>query len=100
MEWYKEINYKKFLKDELKMIEEHFGIDILMGLYELFSKTAVYFSEKPLMEMKQEYIRKKFGTIPDKQLARMLKVSERLIYKVASQKVIMNDQEDLFDDKK
>ncbi|MEJ5351933.1 MAG: hypothetical protein WHS65_10100 [Melioribacteraceae bacterium] len=96
-EWYKEIDYKKFLDGDMKLLEEIIGIDKLMKLFEIFSKTAIYFSEKPIMEMKQEYIRKKFGSIPEKQLARLLNVSERLVYKIGSQKITLNDQIKLFE---
>lgn len=95
-EWYKEIDYKKYLDGDMKLLEEVIGIDKLMKLFELFSKTAIYFSEKPIMEMKQEYIRKNFGIIPQRQLARMLNVSERLVYKIGAQKITLKDQMKLF----
>lgn len=97
MEWYKEINYKKYLNGDLKLMEEIVGVDNLMKLYDSFAKTAVYFSETPLMNMKEEYIKKNFGLIPEKQLARMLKVSERYVYKIGAKKVII-EQENLFNE--
>lgn len=99
MDWIKEIDYKKYLTGDLKALEEVVGIDVLLKIIKAFAKTTIYISEKPLMEMKQEYIRKKFGEIPDKELARKLGVSERLVYKIASQKIYSNNQVGLFDDK-
>ncbi|MEG8946623.1 hypothetical protein [Rosettibacter firmus] len=96
-EWFKEIDYKKFLQGDLKLLEEIIGIDKFIELYNYFGKTSIYFSEKPLMEMKQEYIRKYFGYKNEKELARLLGVSERLIYKVAEQKIILKEQQDLFE---
>jgi hypothetical protein len=98
MEWYKKINYKKFLKDDLLLLEEIVGIDTLMKLYEIFAKTGIYFSEKPIMQMKEEYIRKYFGSKSEKELARELRVSERLVYKIGAQKITLNNQQNLFDD--
>lgn len=56
------------------------------------------------MDMKQEYIRKHYGNKSEKELARMLGVSERLVYKIGSQKVAIpkdrpENQEDLFNGK-
>lgn len=98
MQWIKDIDYKKFLDGDLKLVEEIVGIDKFIELYSYFSKTAIYFSEKPLMDMKQEYIKKYFGFKKEKELARMLGVSERLVYKIGSQKST-NNQCDLFDGK-
>jgi len=96
MDWIKEINYKKYLTGDLKDLEEIVGIDLFIKIMERFSKTAIYFSEKPLMEMKQEYIRKKYGEIKEKEIARKLGVSERLVYKIGSQRYIPKNQMDLF----
>lgn len=98
MNWIKKIDYNKFIKGDLKILLDIIGIDNFIKLYETFAKTAVYFSEKPIMEMKQEYIRKYFGTMNVKELARMLGVSERLIFKVAAQRIVPNSQQNLFEE--
>ncbi|GIV45766.1 MAG: hypothetical protein KatS3mg036_0584 [Ignavibacterium sp.] len=98
MDWIKEIDFNKFLDGDLRLLADIVGIDKFIELYSHFAKTAIYFSEKPLMEMKQEYIRKYFGFKNEKELARMLGVSERLVYKIGSQKVTMSNQQDLFND--
>lgn len=98
MDWIKDIDYNKFLDGDLKLLVNTIGIDKFIELYSHFAKTAIYFSEKPLMEMKQEYIRKHFGFKNEKELARMLGVSERLVYKIGSQKVILSNQQDLFNE--
>lgn len=93
MDWIKEIDYNKYLDGDLKTVVEIVGIDNFIKLCKVFSKTAIYFSEKPFMEMKQEYIRKHYGEKSEKELARMLGVSERLIYKIGSQKACLGGQE-------
>lgn len=96
MNWIKEIDYHKFLNGDLKLLLEIIGIDNFIELYLHFAKTAIYFSEKPLMEMKQEYIRKNYGSKSEKELARMLGVSERLVYKIGSQKISSKNQLEIF----
>lgn len=96
MNWIKEIDYNKFLNGDLKLLLEIIGIDNFIELYLHFAKTAIYFSEKPLMEMKQEYIRKNYGSKSEKELARMLGVSERLVYKIGSQKISSKNQLEIF----
>jgi hypothetical protein len=54
--------------------------------------------DKPLIEMNREYIRKHFGQKNEKELARELGVSERLVYKIGSQKIVLNNQHSLFED--
>lgn len=97
MDWIKEIDYKKYLTGDLKALEEVVGIDVLLKIIKAFAKTTIYISEKPLMEMKQEYIRQNFGFKPEKELARMLGVSERLVYKIGSQKISGKNQMDMFE---
>lgn len=97
MDWIKDIDYKKFLDGDLKLLVDIVGIEKFSELYRHFAKTAIYFSEKPLMEMKQEYIRQNFGFKPEKELARMLGVSERLVYKIGSQKISGKNQMDMFE---
>lgn len=98
MDWIKEIDYNKFLDGDLKIVVDIVGIDNFIKLFKVFSKTAVYFSERPLMEMKQEFIRKYFGSKSEKELARLLGVSERLVYKIGAQKLTLNNQQKLFED--
>ncbi|WP_337871607.1 hypothetical protein [Ignavibacterium sp.] len=98
MNWIKEIDYRKFLTGDMKQLEEIIGIDKFIELYKCFSKTSIYFSEKPLMEMKQEYIKQNFGLTGEKELARKLGVSERLVYKIANEKTTNKNQGNLFDE--
>lgn len=96
MNWIKEIEYQKFLSGDLKILADILGIEKVMELYKVFTKTTIYFSEKPLMEMKQEYIRKYIGFKSEKEIARELGVSERLVYKIGSQKISSGNQLELF----
>lgn len=98
MDWIKKIDYNKYLDGDLKLLVEIVGIDNFIKLFKVFAKTAVYFSERPLMEMKQEYIRKHFGEKSEKELARLLGVSERLVYKIGAKKMILNSQQNLFEE--
>lgn len=98
MEWIKEMDYKKHFDGDLLILLEIIGIDKLIKIYEVFGKTSIYFSEKPIMQMKREYIKRHFGLINDRELARKLGVSQRLIYKIAKEKVSNINQGKLFDD--
>lgn len=98
MEWIKKIEYRKYLDGDLKLLVDIVGIDKFIELYKYFAKTSVYFSEKPLMIMKQEYIKKYYGIKSEKELARELGVSERLIYKIGSQKITITEQQNLFEE--
>jgi hypothetical protein len=97
--WYKKIDLKKYLNGDLLEIYDIVGDDLFMKLMERFGKTSVYFSEKPIMDAKIEYIKKHYGERTEKEMARELKVSERLIYKIGSSKYIPSDTFKLFEDK-
>lgn len=98
-DWIKDIDYSKFLDGDLELLVDVIGIEKFIELYEYFAKTAIYFSERPLMGMKQEYIKKYFGVKGERELARMLGVSERLVYKIGAQKHTLHNQQSLFDGK-
>jgi len=87
LEWIKEIDYRKHLTGDLAELEKIIGIDNLIKILEYFGKTAIYISEKPILEMKKEYIRKHYGKIGAKELARKLGISERLVYEIGNEKV-------------
>lgn len=84
--WIKEIDYLKYLDKDLKILCEIVGIDKFLEIIEIFGKTTIYFTNRPIVEMKKEYIRQKFGMIGNKELAREIGVSERLVHKIGSEK--------------
>lgn len=98
MDWIKEMDYKRYLSGDLRELEEIVGIDLLIKILVYFAKTTIYFSEKPIMEMKQEYIRQHYNKCTVKELAKKLNVSERLVYKIGTQKYINKNQVNLFDE--
>lgn len=82
--WIKELNFTKHLPDEYNDMIDVIGVDKFLELLERFSKTSIYFSEKPFERLKREYILKN-GQSEPKELARKLNVSERFVYGVRSQ---------------
>lgn len=48
---------------------------------EVFGKTQIYFSTSPILSMKREFIRKNRERYSTKEMARILDVSESLVYK-------------------
>ena len=79
LDWIKEIEYKKCLTGDLKELEEIIGIELFIRVIKHFAKTSIYFSERCINDMKVEYIRKNIGLMSDKELARKVGVSERMI---------------------
>jgi ribosome-binding protein aMBF1 (putative translation factor) len=100
MDWIKEIEYKKYLNGDLKELEEIIGIELFIRVMKHFAKTSIYFSEKCINNMKVEYIRKNIGLMSDKELARKVGLSERMIYKIANEKHQKLNQIEMFENEK
>jgi hypothetical protein len=81
LDWIKNMDYAAYFPEEYNEMIELIGIDKFLTVYERFSKTQIYFSEKPLNALRREYILKNPET-EAKELARKLDVSDRYIYKV------------------
>jgi hypothetical protein len=79
LNWIKEIDYRKHLTDDAALIVDECGIDTYIKLTEIFSKTRIYFSTDPILEMKKEYIKKNFGKNSLRELTRILGVSEEFV---------------------
>ena len=81
-----EVEWEKILSGELKEVAELIGIENTLKLLERFGKTHIYFTDKSLLELKKLYIlahcEEDMGA---KDLARLLKVSERFVFQVISE---------------
>ena len=86
-DWIQELEWQKLLPGEMKEVAEIIGIENTLKLMEKFGKTHVYFTEKPLMEMKRLYIELHLDDedVRAQDLARCLKVSERFVFQVISE---------------
>jgi len=80
--WIEQIDYKKHLDGNSALMVEICGLDKFIDLVEAFAKTQIYFSTEPLIKMKKEYILAFNSKYTAKELARILQVSERFVYKV------------------
>jgi len=97
-DWIKEVEWSSILTNEMRELAEIVGIDKAIEVLEKCRKQQVYFSERPLMDLKRAYIMKHRNSIP-KDLARLLNVSERYVYMVLkdmadSRQLSMFDQSD------
>lgn len=80
LDWIKEIEIYDLLSSDSQLIYDHCGPDVLLKLWRCIPGLHIYVSTKPLVEAKKRYIRA-FHTVGNtKQLALLLKVSERFVY--------------------
>jgi len=101
-EWVKELNWQKTFPEEYREIIEITGLDKFLAIYDRFKKTPVYFSEKPLILLRQEFVNKYKDKIRDKLIpvgkaAYILGCSERSVY--AMMEDSNADNYELFDNK-
>lgn len=93
-DWLKEIEITPDMLDEdYRNIAERIGVDNLFELLRLFDKSSVYFSIERLDGPRRMYIRKNAGSKGVKELARVLGVSERYIYKVLHEENYIPDNQ-------
>lgn len=79
LNWIKDIDYRKHLTDDAALIVDECGIDIYIKLTAIFSKTRIYFSTEPILQMKKDYIKKHYGKQSLRELTRTLGVSEEFV---------------------
>jgi Mor family transcriptional regulator len=86
-DWIQELEWQKLLPGEMKEVAEIIGIENTLKLMEKFGKTHVYFTEKPLLEMKRLYIGLHLNDedVRAQDLARMLNMSERYVFNVIAE---------------
>lgn len=95
-DWIKEVDYDKVLTGDLSVIADVLGIDALIKLWSRFGKTTIYFSEKPIDQLRRQYI-KQHKDRPVKELARKLDVSEMFVYNVLNENSVKANQVGLFE---
>ena len=57
-DWVHKIEFEKYLYGEFKDMVNLIGIEHTLALFDYFSKQQIYFSEKPLKELKKIYVLK------------------------------------------
>jgi hypothetical protein len=77
----KKLNWREYLNEDELTIADHFGIDGLLWLIELFKGTPVYFTEARIDEMKKDYILKNPDKLSPRELARKLRYSLMTVYR-------------------
>ena len=101
LQWIKDVNWKQGLKDtDLGKIADLIGIEGFIKLMEEFSKTYVYFTEKPIVEMMKDYILNNYKSGDARDLARKIGVSEQFVFIVASTMNKDPNQIDIFPESK
>lgn len=82
LEWIREIDWKKGLTDELRMVLEACGEDAVLNLMRHLSGHRIYVSTAPLRAAQREYVRKFRHAKPARAMAFELGVSESFVRKV------------------
>lgn len=82
LNWIKEIDYRKHLNEDAVLIVDECGIDTFIKLTSIFSKTRIYFSTEPILEMKKAFIKKHLGNYSTREFTRILDVSEEFVRRV------------------
>ncbi|MCX5785700.1 MAG: hypothetical protein NTX59_08415 [Elusimicrobia bacterium] len=87
LSWIKKLDEKDIAKhftNDITLIYEHCGLEVLIKLWEKLASINLYLSEKPLMAMRREYIHKNYVKTNTgnnaKELAVLLHVSEQYVY--------------------
>lgn len=94
-DWVHDIDLRGISGEFLELVEL-IGVENTLKLYERFGKQQLYFSEKPLTQLKRLYILKHRHLAP-KELARRLNLSEREIYYILQEHGINDRQHELFE---
>ena len=87
MKWLKTIPVERLhavLDKDCALVFQHCGLDVLQKLWQHLPGMSLYVSEKPLFELKRQYIRQHFDPkskeASAKALAAELGVSEKFVY--------------------
>lgn len=81
LDWLDEIDLDDILTGDMKIIRDRCGMDVLKSLLANIPKINIYLSEKPLVQAQKRYIEKHYHSMPTKQIAVRLGVSERFVFK-------------------
>jgi len=63
----------------IAQLAEYLGIEVAIKCYNFFNGTPQYFSDKNMMEMRREYVRKCFNDQKTEEVARKLSLTKRTI---------------------
>lgn len=94
--WAENADLSKISDPDFRDMAELIGIDLACKVWERFLKLNLYFKEKPLLEIKGEFIRANFPRMTVRELAAATRTSEQFVYNVLNERCIIKGQQDLF----
>lgn len=80
MRWTDQIDIEDLLEDDLQLVYEHCGKDVLLALLDKLKGMHIYLNAKPVTEMKKRYIRNFAGERTVKELAARLECTPKFVY--------------------
>lgn len=84
-EWVKTIpDYQEYLKENYKTILDVIGIDKFLELMDVYKKTNLYFSEKPIQYLRKLYVKQNLH-LPTGEIARNIGCSEQFVQQCISE---------------
>jgi Mor family transcriptional regulator len=96
LDWVRETGIEDLLDNDLKLVYEWCGLDVVLSLLEHFASMTIYVSTKPLNEAKKRYIRTHYNGRNVKELCSLLSVSERFVYEAVGEARAIEGQEGLW----
>lgn len=93
--WVSQIQWQENLDGDNLLIAETIGLENYIKLVTILAKTTMYFSTKPLDELRPIYIKQNPQKTP-KELAREMGVSERYVQIIRAESELKKNQGDLF----
>lgn len=82
MNWMKQIPYEDLLEDDLELIYEYCGEDVLLALLDKLKGQHLFLKAAPVSEAKKRYIRRNAGHLSVKEMMARLDVSSEFVYQV------------------
>lgn len=79
-DWLKEIDFEKYLTEDMKKLLELVGLDVFIKLVERYKGRSLYITSDPFRGAKPIYVLKNFDGKNVKKIARDLGVTTKTIY--------------------
>jgi len=86
LSWLDELDVLQTLDKDTALIAKSCGVDVLKSLWAEVPGITLYISEKPLNELRRQYINKHANGQNTHEIAVRLGVSERFVYKVMAER--------------
>lgn len=82
MYWARHIEIEDLLEDDLRIIYDECGEDVLLSLLDTLKGMNLYLKEEPVREMARRYIREEGQRLSDRELAARLDVPKSFVEEV------------------